>query len=255
MNNFKTKVQSGETVLGIFNNIDSSIITEIIGLCEFDWILLDTEHRPSSSMEILHQLQSLKATPTFPVVRVPWLDRVPVKVMLDAGASGIMFPSIDTKEQAEQAVSFMRYAPQGVRGVSAGTRACNYGLNFSSYFNSSNEDLLVVTQIETQAGIDNIKDIANVEGVDVLFVGPVDLSTSINLPKRFEDKKFIEILKYIAEETKKAGKIPGIQIPHVKFLDKMISYGYSFIALSSDVSALTGSLKEYITKAKEIIVK
>lgn len=253
MNSFKEKIRKGDVVLGIFNNIDSSIITEIIGLCQFDWILLDTEHRPSSSLEILHQLQSLKDTSCVPIVRVPWLDRVPVKVMLDAGASGLMFPSIDTREQAEEAVSYMRYAPQGVRGVSAGTRACRYGLDFPSYFRSSNEDLLGIMQIETQSGIDNIGEIARTDGVDVVFVGPMDLSTSINMPKRFEDEKFIEILKYIAAETKKAGKSAGIQIPNLGLLDTVMSFGYTFIAISSDVSALTGCLKESLSKAREII--
>ena len=255
MNKFKEKIMSGDIVIGVWNNIDSSVITELISLCKFDWVLLDTEHRPSSTNGILQQLQSVKGSTTFPFVRVPWLDRVPVKIILDTGAPGIMFPSIDTKEQAEEAVSYMRYAPYGVRGVSAGTRACDYGLNFSVYFNSSNENLITIAQIESQKGIDNVFEIAKVDGIDIIFVGPMDLSTSINMPKRFEDEKFINILKKIADETKLANKVAGIQIPNINLLDKVRSLGYNFIAISSDISEIANSLKNVMCKANEIINK
>ena len=246
MRSFREKVLKGEFAAGIWNNLDSSVVTEIIGLCGYDWVLLDTEHRPSTTGGLLHQMQSLSGSITVPIVRVPWLDRVAVKLALDIGAAGIMVPCIDTVEQACEAVSFMRYAPQGVRGVGAGTRASAYGFNFQQYFENSSKELLTVVQIETQLGVNNVRQIAEVDGVDVVFVGPVDLSVSIGMLKRFADSKFMDILAAVAHDVRIVGKAAGILLPGLELLPDVQKMGYSFVAVSSDIGAMTMQLKAII---------
>lgn len=253
MSSFKEKIMSGRPSLGIWNNIDSSVISEIIGLFDFDWVLLDTEHRPSTTQNLLNQLQSLSNSKTTPIIRVPWLDRVPVKLALDIGVNAVMFPSIDTKEQAEQAVSFMKYAPEGVRGVTGASRACAYGLDFPRYFKDSNDDVLTIIQVETQKAVDNVRDLASVQGVDVVFVGPMDLSTAINKPNRFEDESFVGILRNVAQEVRAQNKIAGIQIPNYGYAKLVKELGYTFIAVSSDTNAFTYGLKTFCQKTREML--
>ena len=123
MFDIRERVLKGEFVAGTWCSLGSPAAAEITALCGFDWVLLDAEHAPSTTAGIMSQMQAVSRFATAPIVRVPWLDRVAVKWSLDIGAAGIMVPYVETVEQAREAVSFMRYAPEGVRGVAGATRA------------------------------------------------------------------------------------------------------------------------------------
>jgi 2-keto-3-deoxy-L-rhamnonate aldolase RhmA len=172
MFDIRERVLRGDFVAGTWCSLPAA--AEITGLCGFDWALLDSEHAPTTTAGLMAQMQALSRFLTAPIVRIPWLDRVAIKWSLDIGAAGIMVPYVETEEQAREAVSFMRYAPEGVRGVAGATRASDFGFGFKDYFAESNKRLLTVAQMETQLAVDNSRAIAAVDGVDVLFVGPMD---------------------------------------------------------------------------------
>jgi 2-keto-3-deoxy-L-rhamnonate aldolase RhmA len=227
---------------GTWCSLASPVSCELIGHAGYDWLLLDMEHAPSTPHSLLGQLQAVRGLPVAPIVRVPVLDGVAVKWVLDLGASGVMFPNIDTPEQAAAAVSFMRYPPAGVRGVGAAARCADYGFTFPTYFAEANRNLLTVTQIESPRAVEACGDIAAVDGVDVLFVGPMDLSTSLDLPRRFEDARFMEVLARVADTARSHGKAAGILIPDPTLTAAMRDLGFTFVAVGADCGILARQL-------------
>ncbi len=177
-------------------------------------MLIDHEHGYGDTRGITRQIQSLKETMCSALIRMPKDDEVYVKKTLDTGANCLMFPAVNNKKQAENIVEMCRYAPSGYRGMAPGMiRATNYGLNVKDYIGNIENDLLIVCQIETAEGVSNIKVISEVKGIDMLFIGPMDLSTSIGKFGKFEDPLFIEIMEKAKENIFKSGKFSGI-IPY-----------------------------------------
>jgi 4-hydroxy-2-oxoheptanedioate aldolase len=178
-NRFKEALGSRQQ-LGLWSTlrIRSNLLIELFAGCGFDWILIDTEHSPNELPDIINQLQAVGARDTSVVVRPAWSDMILVKRILDAGAKSLLFPNIQNAKEAAAAVHFTRYPPHGVRGVSAGSRAANYGLN-SSYLGTAERDICVLVQIETAEALQNLDEIAAVPGVDGVFVGPADLAASL----------------------------------------------------------------------------
>lgn len=243
MFDIRKKVLRGDFAAGTWCSLGSPVGAEIAGLCGYDWALLDTEHAPSTTASVMAQMQAMARTPTAPIVRVPWLDRVAVKWAVDIGAAGIMFPYIETPEQAETALSYMRYSPKGARGVGAGTRASDYGLGWKEYFAESNDRLLAIAQMETRLAVDNSRAIAAVDGVDVLFVGPMDLGLSLEMPDRFASPAFMDVLQQISDNARAEGKACGILLPNVELVPTLKKMGYTFVAVSSDINVLVKHLK------------
>ncbi len=246
MMDFRKRIQSGAFMAGTWCSLGSPSITELIGLCGFDWVLLDGEHAPSTTPGLMAQMQALNGSSTSSIVRIPWLDRVHIKWALDIGAEGIMVPYVENAEQAMEAVSYMKYPPSGARGVAGAMRACRYGLDVAGYLAQADSKHAAIMQIENRKGVDNCRSIAGVDGVDVLFVGPMDLSMSLGMPGRFSDPCFMEVLEQIASAAREEGKASGILLPSVELLPAMRKMGYSFIAVSSDINILAKNFKKLI---------
>lgn len=255
MKYLRSRVQKRENVYGVWCSLASPIGCEIVAGSGYDWMLLDLEHAPGSPATLLPQLQAAAAFPTVPIVRVPVLDRVWCKWALDLGASGIMFPNIDSAEQAKEAVSFMHYPPQGVRGVGPAVRAGDYGREFRRYAARAGRRILGVMQIESPAGVDQRAAIAAVPGVDVLFAGPADLGASLELPERFADPRFMDILQNIADAALEQGKAAGILLPNPDLAPTLREMGFTVIAVASDsallVRGLTDNLKALWASEKQ----
>jgi 2-keto-3-deoxy-L-rhamnonate aldolase RhmA len=195
-------------------------------------------------------MQALSRFSTAPIVRIPWLDQVYVKWALDIGASGIMVPYVETVEQAQYAVSCMRYSPQGIRGLGTATRASDYGYDFPHYFSTANRELLTVVQVETVRAVDNAADIAAIDGVGVLFVGPMDLSNNGNMPGKFSDPRFMEMLRCVADAARGRGKACGILLPDADLVSSLREIGYTFIAVASDSGLLTRHFRENLARMR-----
>lgn len=247
---FRKRVLAREWLGGTFMNLGSPITIEIAGLAGFDWLLIDHEHGPGGEDTMLHQLQAAAATPAFSVVRIAMNEVARFKRALDMGAQGVMVPLVNSAAEAKQAVSAMRYPPLGIRGVAKFHRGAGFGADFEEYYLHGHERLLTVIQIETPEAIKNIDEIAAVDGVDVLFVGPTDLSYNMGIRDQLEAPQFTETLKKVADTAKKHGKAAGILVHNNALVPKVRDLGYSFVALGSDGGAVRTGLLGFVATLK-----
>ena len=196
-------------------------------------------------------MQSLKDTECSALVRMPKDDEVYVKKTLDAGVNCLMFPAVNNRKEAENIVKMPRYAPSGYRGMAPGMiRATNYGMNIKSYFENIEKDLLIVCQIETAEGVSNIEEIGKVDGVDMLFVGPMDLSTSIGKFGKFDDPVFLETMKKAKDKIFNSGKFSGI-IPYGNYDWKDIfEMGFDLTTAGTEISLLRDTCNKIINEFK-----
>jgi 4-hydroxy-2-oxoheptanedioate aldolase len=235
---------AGELLAGAWCNLGSSLTVEIAGLAGFDWITIDLEHGSGDYESLVHQMQAAAATPAAPIVRVAWNDAPRFKRVLDLGASGVIVPYVSTPAEAEMAARAMRYPPDGVRGVAKLNRACGFGQDFDDYLARANEELLTVVQIETREALDNVADIAAVDGVDVLFVGPLDLSVGLGIPQQFEHSRFRAAMAAVADACRAAGKAAGTLILSPELLPRTIEAGFTFIGCGSDGGMVARGMRE-----------
>jgi 2-keto-3-deoxy-L-rhamnonate aldolase RhmA len=225
-----------ELLGGTFLNLGSSLTAEIAGNAGFDWVLVDLEHGAGDRSELLLQLQAIESTPAVPLVRIPTNDPVIFKRVLDLGASGIMVPYVQNADEARKAVAAMRYPPDGVRGVAVMNRACGFGPGFDEYFKTAGSRLLTILQIETPVAIDNIDAIAAVDGADVLFIGPMDLSVGFGVVGQWDHPKMSTAREKLVNACKKHGKIAGMIAGNEDQIEQSITEGFTFISYSSDSS-------------------
>jgi 4-hydroxy-2-oxoheptanedioate aldolase len=239
----REKVLGGDVMSGTFLNLGSSLTAEMAGHAGFDWLLIDIEHGAGGRQELLLQLQAIESTPAAPIVRIAGNDPVLFKRVLDLGPSGIMVPYVQSPEEAKRVVAAMRYPPAGMRGVASMNRACSFGPGFDEYFRSANSNLLTVVQIETPAAIDHAEEIAAVDGVDVLFVGPMDLSVNLGIPCQWDHPLMHAAFAKVVDACRRARKVAGILLVH-KEIELAIADGFSFLALSSDGAMIAAGMKE-----------
>tara|TARA_B100000401_G_scaffold427766_1_gene359682 strand:+ start:686 stop:1531 length:846 start_codon:yes stop_codon:yes gene_type:complete len=241
-NKLKEKLIRKIKVLGCWTSLDNEITSELLALAGFDFLLIDHEHGYGDSRGITRQVQSLKETECSALVRMPKDDEVYVKKTLDTGVDCLMFPAVNNRKEAENIVEMCRYAPSGYRGIAPGMiRATNYGMNITNYLENIEKNLLIVCQIETSEGVSNIQDIGKVNGVDMLFVGPMDLSTSLGKFGKFDDKLFLETMELAKEKIFKTGKFSGI-IPYGNLSWKdLFEIGFDLTTAGTELSILRDS--------------
>jgi len=244
MNWIRERVLGREVVVGTWLNLGSSLTAEIAGQAGFDWVLIDLEHGAGDHESLVHQLQALSGSTAAPLVRVAWNEAPKVKRVLDLGAAGVIFPYVTTAEEARAAVAAMRYPPDGIRGC-ATTRASGYGREADEYLATANDRLLTVVQIETATTLSCLDEIAGVEGVDVLFVGPMDLSFSLGVPRQYDHPVFREALVRVGEAARRAGKAAGILLMRPDWLDQALADGYTFLGLGSDMGAVVEGMRRF----------
>lgn len=247
---FRQRVLAREYVAGTFLNLGSPVTVEIAGLAGFDWLLIDHEHGPGGEDTMFHQLQAAAATPAFPIVRIAINETARFKRALDMGASGVMVPYVNTAAEAKAAVQAMRYPPHGVRGVAKFNRGAGFSGDFEDYYLHAHERLLTVVQIETTEAIANIDAIAAVDGADVLFVGPTDLSYNMGIRDQLESPRFIEALQKVSAAAKKHGKAAGILVHSNPLVAKVRDLGYTFVSLGSDGGGVRTALLGFVATLK-----
>lgn len=238
----RERALAGELLSGSFLSLGSSLTAEIAGQAGFDYVIIDLEHGSGDLSHLLVQLQALAGTPAAPVVRVTWNEPPRYKRALDMGASGIMTPWVNNVAEAEQAVQSMLYAPAGLRGVAGWNRACHFGPKFQEYVSEANDKLLGIVQIETPEGLENVEAIAAVGRVDVVYVGPADLSTSLGIQGQFFHETMQAAYDRIVAACKANGKAPGILVQSLDQLEYVVEKGFSFVTISSDAGAVTKGL-------------
>lgn len=241
---FRTRVLAGEWLCGSFINLGSALTAEIAARAGFDWLMLDYEHGPGSEETLLHQLQAVAAYHTATVVRIADNEAPRFKRALDLGAGGVMVPYVNNRDEAQSAVSSVRYPPHGTRGVSKFNRAAGFGLGFDEYYKHAHEQLVTMAQIETPESLEHLDAIAGVDGVDVLFIGPLDLTTNLGVQGEFDHPLFVEARVKVAAAAKRAGKAAGILVTAPAQIPVLRAEGYTVMAFGSDGGAVTSGLAQ-----------
>jgi len=251
MKNLKQRIKNGETVFGCWLNLGSSLTAEMVGLAGFDWVLIDLEHGAGSEKDVLHQLQALERGTAAAIIRVEGYERQRIHRVLDFGAEGIMCPRIKTAREAKQAADALRYTPDGLRGIAKTVRATTFGADLDAYLAGVEENLLGVIQIETKEALHCLDDIAAIDGVDVLFIGPSDLSKSLGIFGQFDHPLFKEALKATAGAAQKAGVATGVLLYNPDHFDRFYDLGFRFLASGSDAGFVNNGARNMAAKLRD----
>ena len=249
-NPVKRKLQSGQKTAGAFLQIPHSIPAEIFSMAGFDWLIIDMEHAPGDYGELLGQLQAISGSDTVPFVRPPWNDDVAIKKILDCGAQGVLVPYVNTGQEAASAVAACRYPPVGVRGVSGSNRGARYGNNIKNYLEAANHEIIVIIAIETREAIDNLDDILTVEGLDGVFIGPMDLSTNLGHPGDLGHKVVQQAFAEIEAKVLASDKFLGTLTTTWERTQECFDKGYQWLIVMQDGSALVKAANAMAAKIR-----
>lgn len=242
--------------LGTWITLCSTELAEIVGRSGFDWVVVDMEHSMLSVRQVGEIVRIIELLNVPPIVRLPSIDIPLAKRVLDAGASGLLFPQINCKAEAELAASAMRYMPHGRRGVGLG-RAQGYGNSFDEYFKWSETGLSLILQIETASGIENIESILSVDGVTAIIIGPYDLTCSLGIPGEFESSKFQRAKEKLVHAAKNKNIPVGLHVvePDKGGVVKAFETGFDFIAYGVDFRIFDQGLREGLNFCRDVSTK
>ncbi len=241
VNAFKAALQENRLQRGVWCTLRDPLAVEMIAGCGFDWMLFDTEHSPLDTADVLSLAQAVAPYPVSPIVRPASLNAAEIKKLLDIGMQSILVPLVENAAQAELAAASVTYPPDGIRGVSAVTRASRFG-RVEGYARRAREQICLIVQIETAAALDNIEDIAGVPGIDAIFVGPADLAASMG---HAGDPGHPEVRTAVLDairRIRKAGRPAGLMTMDSATHDGAIEAGATFISRDIDIAALRKGL-------------
>jgi len=250
-NTLKTKLHTGKKTVGAWAQLASPFTAEILGNAGFDWLMLDHEHAPGDILNLISQIQAMKGTNCTPLVRAPWNDFVAIKRILDAGAHGVLIPYVNTREEAEQAVKACKYPMEGIRGVAASPRAVGYGQNLGNYLQRANDQIFVMTAVETPEAISNLDEILQVNGLDGIFIGPMDLASSMG---SFGDPSQAEVqaaIQTVEQKVRAAGKVLATTTNTWEQAQKLFERGYQMLMLMADGGALASLATQKVKQFRE----
>lgn len=243
-NRLKEKLKKGQTVLGSWNIIPSASIVEIAGVAGLDFVVIDSEHGSIGLETAENMIRAAEAAEITPIMRVPANEPHFVLRALDIGSHGVQIPHISTAADAKLAVEYAKYHPLGKRGLSPCTRAARYGLDAATHVQSSNANSLLALNIEGIEGVSNLKEIVKVAGIDVVFLGPYDLSQSIGKPGKLEDREVVSLIKKSAGIIKDQGLVCGSFARDAAYLKMLIESGVQYITYLVDTVLILNGYQE-----------
>ncbi|MGV3556623.1 HpcH/HpaI aldolase family protein [Larkinella arboricola] len=248
MKNLKKRLKAGETLNGCWLNLGSSLTAEIVGHSGFDWVLIDLEHGAGSEKDVLYQLQALESTGAGAIVRVESSESQRIHRVLDMGAEGIMCPKVLNPEGAQKVVNGLHYPPHGSRGVAKMVRATGFAQHFQEYYDNTRDNILGVVQIETVEVLNHLDEVAAIDGVDVLFIGPADLSMELGIFGQFDHPRFKEALRETVNAAQKAGKATGILFFNPDDYQRYHDLGIRLIACGADATFVADGARNLAKK-------
>jgi 2-dehydro-3-deoxyglucarate aldolase len=244
-NILKRKLREGSVCFGTFLTIGNSDVPDMLKHLGFDWFVFDMEHSYISFERVKEMEQAISESDVCPIVRIGEVDQYLVKRALDAGSQGIIVPLVNSAEDARRVVEFATYPPKGMRGAGPG-RASSYGFEFGDYIRHANEELLIGVQIETKQALQSVESIVSVEGVDIGFAGPSDLTMSHGLYDDRSNPTVVAAMSKVVDACRAAGKIPGTLAATPDEAKKFRDMGFKFISLGSDAKFLTLGARKYL---------
>ena len=239
-NTFKKAIATGQKQVGVWNSLCSNIAADALASSGYDWALLDMEHSPNDFRTVLNQLQAYENGSTSAIVRPVWNDPVIVKSLLDMGAQSLLFPMVQNAEEARKAVAATRYPPNGMRGVSASQRGNRYG-RIKDYLHKAHEEICVLVQIETKEALDNIPEIAAVDGVDGIFFGPADLAADMGILGQLASEELWAAIASGVEAGRAAGVPAGTLVGTAQKALEVLGGGMAYVACGSDLNLMVGA--------------
>ncbi len=248
--NIREKLLDGEKCAGIFQVLDHPGVSRIIAAADFDWVVLDAEHGHFTSSSLRNCLEVLQGRDISPLIRVPDNDTAIIKQVLDIGPQGILIPLVSDREECEAAVSASKYPPRGIRGIGPG-RATDYGNNMKEYLENANDDILTAVQAETVGAVNNIEEISEVEGLDMIFIGPFDLSGSMDMPGQTDHQRVQEAVDKVIEVCRRKDVTLGMWCDDEEHAARMYEKGVQFLVCSTESMIFSRGLNESREKFAE----
>ena len=251
MADLRARIRAGETLIGVFSDLASPLAAELCGKAGFDWIILDLEHGAATEADLLALLYAVETTPMAPLVRPQSSERLRIGRALDLGAAGIMLPQLQSIDEVRTAVGYLRYPPTGQRGVALRTRGARLGtIGHADVARVVNEQIVGIVQIESIGGLAAVDDIAALDEVDVLFVGPADLTHSLGIPGRFDEPAYLDALRAVVAACRTHGKAAGILIYDAAGLPPLLDLGFTFIGLGSEGAFVSAGARAMLAAAE-----
>jgi 2-dehydro-3-deoxyglucarate aldolase/4-hydroxy-2-oxoheptanedioate aldolase len=245
----RRRVVAGEPTLGTFLGTASPIVAEVCAATGIDWLLLDLEHGSGGEEQVRAVVPAAAAYGAATVVRVESAARIRIGRVLDLGAAGVMLPRLNSADEVRTAVRHLRYPPDGDRGVATYNRACRFGLDPGALDRAADE-VLGIVQIESARAVDDADKIAAIDGVDVLFVGPRDLSHDLGVPGNVSAPAYLAALDRVGAAAQRHGKACGLLVPTGAAAAARRAEGWTFITVASDSALLAGALGTELDRAR-----
>lgn len=240
-NPVKAKIAAGEAALGLFILSGNTMVMEACSTMPLDWLLVDGEASPVTDEGILHLFQSVAGSGVAPLVRAPKLDQHAIEHLLDLGAWGVLVPKVSSPDEARAAVQAAYYPPLGRRGINP-VRASGYFGDVPGYLASANERTLCLVQIETREGLASADEIAAVEGVSGLFLGPGDMASELGQPGDVTGPAMDDASARVLAAATRHGKVAGIFAYSVELACRYVRDGFTFVAIGNDIKLLRTAL-------------
>ena len=246
----RRRILAGETLFGAWDSLGSPGSAELMARAGLDWIVVDLEHGNATEAEVLAHLMAVEVGGAAALVRPQSGERLRIGRALDMGAAGVVVPRLDTIEQVREAVTFFRYPPTGQRGVALLTRGARLGTVNHAGVGALNDDIVGIVQIESPSAVEASEELAATDGVDVLFVGPADLSHSLGVPGRFSEAAYQDAIKRVVAACRAHGKAPGILLYDHAALRPHLDLGFTFVGIGADISFVNDGVKAALAAAR-----
>lgn len=252
-NPFLSAIRAGRQQVGLWISLSNAYAAEAVAPAGYDWALLDMEHCPNEYTSLLGQLQAFEASPTTAIVRPDWNDTVKVKRLLDMGVQGLLFPMVESVEEARAAVAGCRYPPRGVRGVAGTMRGNKFG-RISDYFTEVENQTAILVQVETRQAVENVAAYAEVDGVDGIFFGPADIGADMGILGQPMHPDIWAFIRPAARKLMERGMPVGTLVSDPTFAAELLNDGFSFVACGSDAGLLAKGADNLLASVKDKLI-
>lgn len=241
-NKAKARLLAGEKLSAAWSQTGSPVTSEILAQAGFDIIVVDCEHAPIDPPQLLPIIQSIHGYDSMVMARAPWNDLVTIKRMLDCGLQGIHIPYVNTVEETIAAANACKYPGTGFRGIAGSPRAAGYGANRGQYLQRANDEILVLVALETPEAVANLDAMLEVENIDGIFVGPMDLSTTLGYFGQPNHPEVQKVIRGVEEKVLAKGKLLATVGANAAASKELYERGYSYIVFASDVTTLRATM-------------
>lgn len=249
-NNFKKDLREKRQLIGCWVGLAGAYTAEISTTAGFDWLLIDGEHAPNDLRSVLTQLQVVDGSDSYPVVRLPIGETWLIKQFLDAGAQNLLVPMVESRDQAIELVKAVRYPPHGVRGVGSALARASRFASIPDYLTTADEQICLLVQVESVAGLEALDEILDVEGVDGVFIGPSDLAADMGYLGKPGEPEVVAAVTGAIEKIVQSGKAAGILTADNSMAQECLRLGANFVAVGVDVTMFAGAMRARANETK-----